>query len=124
DAGHESGLIAQTLLPSVVGSTAILVRDRDGRLVRLDLRDGSHRRATPGSVGWCRSPLSYREQIAYPAGGFATTTYYGQNAIYACDGSQRHVARPGTVPAYVGGLGASAAGLVAWTNASGAVVAA
>jgi outer membrane protein assembly factor BamB len=124
DAGHDPGLSSQTLLPPVAGKSAILVHDRAGRLIRLDLRDGSHRRAASSSVGWCRSPLSYREEVAYPAGGFATTTYYGQNAIYACDGRRRHVARPATVPGYLGSLGARVGALVAWTSTTGAVVAA
>jgi outer membrane protein assembly factor BamB len=122
DAGHDPGLIATTLLPPVVGRTAILLHDRRGRPVRLDLGDGSHRRAAARAVGWCRSPLSYQSALPYPSSrGTTTTTYYGQNAIYACNVNRQRVRTPGRVPSFVGALAAQPAGLVVWTDTSGGV---
>jgi outer membrane protein assembly factor BamB len=122
DAGHDPGLIATTLLPPVVGSSAILVQDRRGRPVRLELGDGSHHRVAAGAIGWCRSPLSYRSAVPYPSSrGTTTTTYYGQNAIYACNIRRQRVPTPRRVPGFVGALAARAAGLVVFTNAGGGV---
>jgi outer membrane protein assembly factor BamB len=125
DAGHSVGLIAGTLQPPQTGASSILVRTRARRFVDLDLRTGAERKASASSRGWCRSPIIYPQAVPYQGGGsggspvHTITTYVGQQSLYPCLATGTRLPTPARAPTFVAELGATAGGVVAWSDKTG-----
>jgi outer membrane protein assembly factor BamB len=123
DAGRNTGLISAQLIPAQTGAHTVIVTGAGGRLVALDLASGA-RRAVPATArGWCRKPLNYRQRFGYDVEGpAASALYVGQYAVVWCGArTQRRLAPPPQVPAFVGEIGARNAGLIAWSDTAGVI---
>jgi PQQ-like domain len=123
DAGRNVGLMTQLLIPAQVGPNTIVLRDRRGRPVALDLAKGSSR-AVPGTAqGWCSKPIQYRQAIGYETGDSPLVhDYVGQFALFRCTASTQHrVPVPSRVQAFLAAIGTRSAGLIAWSDTSGVI---
>jgi hypothetical protein len=114
-AGFNGGLVSGQLIPARIDVDTIVLRDRAGRLVGLNLRTGSSRPVSPSRAGWCRKVITYQLSGSAYYGG-KSGQYVGQSGLYPCTGTGRRLATPANVPALVGRIGASSAGIVAWTD--------
>ncbi len=77
-------------------------------------------RSTGTPTPWCRKVVTYHQDAGYDTGAGEAHTYIGQYGLRPCAaGSQRALAVPAAVPSFVGGIGASDAGLVAWSDTTG-----
>jgi hypothetical protein len=95
-----------------------VLRDARGRLRALDLASGA--RSLPAPRGWCRRDIVYHQTVGFDTGDGTEHVYLGQVALLPCStATERRVVTPAAVPAFVGGIGASAAGLIAWTDRGG-----
>jgi outer membrane protein assembly factor BamB len=115
DAGRNTGLISGQLVPPRTDTDTIVVRDRAGRLVALNLRTGSSRRFRSSRTGWCRSTITYRLSNSVYYGG-KSGQYVGQAGLYACTGNGGRISTPRRVPDLVRRIGAAAEGIVAWAD--------
>jgi outer membrane protein assembly factor BamB len=121
DAGHNPGLLTQTRLPPQVAASTIALGAR-GHFTALDLANGRHRTLDSSARVWCTKITQYKERSPYqPSSGPPITTYLGQYALYPCRPDARRLSAPSRAPAFLGGIGARAAGLVAWSDTSGVV---
>jgi hypothetical protein len=119
EVGRDPGLLAQTRLPPQVGASAIALRT-GGHLVALDLASGRRRRLSPSARAWCAKITQYKEHSPYgSAAGPPTASYLGQYALFPCRPDSRRLPPPRRAPAFLGDMGARAAGLVAWSDTSG-----
>jgi hypothetical protein len=124
DAGHDTGLIGQTVLPPQTGPSSIVLRSLSGHYVTIDLATGAHHRLGAGALGWCRRPTLYKQSVAYHAGnGRSIHDYVGQNGLFPCTLTGRAAPRPAKVPRFVAALGAESGGLVAWSDRTGVTAA-
>jgi outer membrane protein assembly factor BamB len=119
DAGHDPGLLTQTRLPPQIAASTIALR-AGGRFVALDLANGRRRPLGPSARAWCMKITQYKEHTPYqPSGGPPVTSYLGEYALFPCRPDARRLPTPRRAPAFVGDVGARAAGLVAWSDTSG-----
>jgi outer membrane protein assembly factor BamB len=120
DAGRDLGLIQASANPPQTGAQTIVLRGASGRLVELDLASGARRPVPAGAPAWCRKVVTYHQDAGYDLGDRVTHTYIGQYGLRPCAaGSQRPLAVPAAVPSFVAGIGATNAGLVAWSDTKG-----
>jgi hypothetical protein len=97
------------------GPLTIALLDDHGRVRALDLRSG--RRSRPPATGWCRRDITYRQTVGFDTEDGTVHEYVGQPGLLPCSATtERRIATPSPVPAFVGAIGAAAAGLVAWTD--------
>jgi outer membrane protein assembly factor BamB len=118
DAGHNVDLIENTPLPQT-GASTVLLPDAGGTLVRLDLETGAHRPAAEDVTAWCLGHTGYNA----PNVEGKPTQYRGQLAVFACNARGRRVARPDSVPAFVGRIGTRVGRLAVWSDTNGVVAA-
>jgi hypothetical protein len=119
DAGHDTGLMAQTLLPPQTSAASIALRTAGGYR-EVDLSSGAQHGVPARTVGWCRRMISYRQTKAYNAGnGRALYDYVGQDGLFACTLDGRPAKQPARVPAFIAQLGAESGGLIAWSDKNG-----
>ena len=112
DAGRNVGLL-EFSVPAQTGASTMVIADAAGRLRELDLATGARRAVAADTTGWCRRGLDY------PVG---TDDYAGQFAAVPCvAATTRRTPTPATVPAFLGGIGATGAGLVAWADTTGLI---
>ena len=110
DAGRSVGLL-DFAVPAQAGLSTIALPDAGGRRQELDLATGARRAVSGGTTGLCRRDTDYRVEGDDRA---------GQQALFPCAAAAaRRTATPATVPAFVGGVGATGAGLVAWADTTG-----
>jgi outer membrane protein assembly factor BamB len=122
DAGRNTGLINLTLTPPQVGLNAVLLTGTGGKLVSLNLASGARSSVSSTAHGWCRKLLTYRQTVGYKTDVGTFHTYIGQDALVSCGARSRHrLAPPPTVPAWLGGIGARNAGLIAWSDTAGVI---
>jgi outer membrane protein assembly factor BamB len=120
DAGRNVGLIAGTLLPPRTGPQTIVIRDGRGQLREVNLERGTRRAVPPDTVGWCRTPMDYRQNIGYEIDGNEITRYTGQQALYPCAASTgQRVAVPSKLPPFLRDIGARSGNLIIWSDTSG-----
>jgi outer membrane protein assembly factor BamB len=120
EAGRNVGLIRGTLLPPRTGADTIVIRDARGRLRELNLERGTRREAPSGTVGWCRTPMEYRQSLGYEIDGTEITDYTGQLTLFPCAAAtSRRVAVPAQLPAFLGDIGARSGNLIIWSDTSG-----
>jgi outer membrane protein assembly factor BamB len=121
DAGHASGLLTQAQLPPQLAASTIAVRT-GGRFAALDLASGRRRPLGRSARAWCWKFTHYKEHAAYqPATGPPSTLYLGQYAVFPCRLDFRRLPTPRRAPAFLGQVGARAAGLVSWSDTGGIV---
>jgi hypothetical protein len=121
DAGRSVGLISQSLHSAQTGPERIVLRDRSGRYVDLDLRTGAHHRVAPTARGWCRGLILYRQ--ADPSAPGKTTTYVGQGSLFPCLATGKRLPTPARASTLVGDIGATTLGVVAWSDTTGVIAA-
>jgi hypothetical protein len=110
DAGRNVSLL-DFEVPAQTGVSTIALPDASRRLQELDLATGARRAVSGGTTGWCRRDVEYRVDGDDRA---------GQQALFPCAAATgRRIATPATVPAFVGGIGATGAGLIAWADTTG-----
>jgi outer membrane protein assembly factor BamB len=114
DAGHDPGFLAPTTPPAQLAAYTVMLTAPDGRLVALNLTNGSTRPVPSAAVAWCRSLVTYN---------IDKHVYIGQPSMFPCNDQQHSVPTPTRVPSFVGAIGASADGLVAWSESSAVVAA-
>ena len=114
DTGRNTGLMSGQLIPARIDDDTIAMHNRTGRLVALNLRNGSSHPIS-SATGWCRKTITYRlsHTVYYRGGG---GEYVGQAALYPCTSSGTRIATPATIPALVSRIGTDTAGIVAWTD--------
>ena len=111
-------LIDATDVGAQTGPLTIALLDDRGRVRALDLRSG--RRSRPPATGWCRRDITYRQTVGFDTEDGTLHEYVGQPGLLPCSAAtERRIATPSPVPAFVGAIGAAAAGLVAWTDTGG-----
>jgi hypothetical protein len=102
----------------------VVLTGAGGKLVALNLADGNRSAVAAGARGWCRKVVTYRQAAGHATPTGTSHTYIGQYALVACAArSQKRVAPPPTLPAWVGDVGARNAGLVAWSDTAGVIAA-
>jgi hypothetical protein len=120
DAGRNVGLLDGRLIPAQTGPHTIVLRSASGRLVALNLATGARRAVAATARGWCRRLPTYRLDDGYETGTITYYDYVGQYALEPCSaGSQKSLAPPPAVPAFLGDVGAGNAGLIAWSTTRG-----
>jgi putative pyrroloquinoline-quinone binding quinoprotein len=115
-AGRNVGLITRTLLPPQLGAATIALADAAGQLRAVDLADGSRRALRPSAPAWCRKVVLYEQKVPYTTANASITTYVGQYALFPCRADGRRRPTPRGIPPYVGAIGASTAGRIAWSD--------
>jgi hypothetical protein len=121
-AGRDVGLIEGTRPPPQVTAYRVVLRAGGRRLVALDLRNGSTKPLAASARAWCRGLTTYKEKIPFNTSiGTSLTVYVGQYSLYPCTAAGKRVPTPKTAPRFVGGIGALAAGTVAWSDPRGVV---
>jgi hypothetical protein len=99
-----------------------VVLRRSGRLFAVDLRDGATRALPATARAWCRHAVFYPLSPAYtPSVGPPITQHVGQYALYPCTAAGSRLPVSARAPAFVGEIGARAAGVVAWSDAGGVI---
>jgi outer membrane protein assembly factor BamB len=122
DTGRNTGLLAFTLIPAQVGASTVVLTGAGDKLVSLNLASGARRAVAGDARGWCRKFVTYRQTAGYETAVGTSHTYIGQYALVACAArSQKRLAPPPTVPAWVGDIGARNAGLIAWSDTAGVI---
>jgi hypothetical protein len=120
DAGRNVGLIRGTLNPPLIDATTIAIRDLHGRLRALDLEHGTRRFLPSDTVGWCRAPIFYRQNLGYEIDGTKITDYVGQESLFPCAAATGdRVVAPAGPPAFLGDIGARSGDLIVWSDTSG-----
>jgi hypothetical protein len=120
DAGRDVGLISGLLIPAQTAAHTVLLRSARAKLVALNLATGARAAVAANAHGWCRKVLTYRQDEGFDVGTGVVHTYTGQYALVSCAAaSQRRLAPPPEVPAFVGAIGARNAGLIAWSDTAG-----
>ncbi len=110
DAGSERDLLESTS-PELAENTVVL--SGPGRkLTALNLENGSRTPPAAGAIAWCQKPTRYTTNV--PDGTNPTTSYQGNNALFACRPSGAAIATPEKVPRFVG---TSLDGVIAWSEA-------
>jgi hypothetical protein len=123
DAGHNFGLITQTELPALAGAHTIVIPDVNGQVKLIDLSNGSAIEATPTDTYWCVKIVTYKQRLpSQTASSSSLEDYVGQFAVFPCNSKQERVAVPSRVPDFVSD-GATADGLVAWSDEAAVVAA-
>ena len=117
DAGRLAKLITGELVPARIDLDTIVLPDRKGQLIGLNLMSGSSRPISAARAGWCRAAINYKLSNTVYYGG-KSGEYVGQQALYPCSGSARRLSIPAKVPAVVARIGASTSGIVAWTDSA------
>jgi len=115
DAGRNTGLISELLVPARIDEDSIAIRTAAGRLVALDLRTGSTRPISSSTHAWCERSIQYHLTNTGYFGG-RSGLYIGQDALYPCTPDGSRVALPTAVPALVGHIGAVTEAVTAWTD--------
>ena len=121
NAGRSIGLIAQTLHSAQTGRERIVLRDRTGRYMDLDLRTGARHRVAPTARGWCRGAMIDRQTVPYATAGQRITTYIGQGSLFPCAANGTRLPIPARASALVADIGATTHGVVAWSDTSGVI---
>jgi outer membrane protein assembly factor BamB len=114
DAGHDPRLLGLAVPPAQVAAYTVILTAPDGRLVALNLANGSTRPVPGAAIVWCRSLVTYSTN---------NQEYLGQYGMFPCDAQQQPVPTPQRAPSFVGAIGASADGLIAWSESSAVVAA-
>jgi hypothetical protein len=84
EAGHDVGLLTQTLLAPQIAADTIALRTPRG-FVALDLATGAHRPISPTTSAWCRKLVSWHQRVPYPgAGGRSLSIHIGQYGLFPC----------------------------------------
>lgn len=123
-ARHDVALISAAGLPPQVAANTIVLPLADGRLITLNLANGSQHATSTRAPAWCRKPILYTQRIPYtPGDGHSYTNYIGQFALYPCTSAQQTLTTPNPVPAFVGTIGAQQDGLTAWSENTGIIAA-
>ena len=113
DAGRNVGLILQTLLPPQTGDHTIVLRDKQGHLVALDLATGTTRRLTTPVRAWCKALVTYKYNVPYNG---EIGDHVGQYGLHPCNADGKRLAKPRSAPAFLGDLGARAGNLIVWSD--------
>ena len=100
-----------------IRADTLFIHDARGRLVALDLTNGSAKPIAIRAAGWCRSPILYKQNRPYPAAnGQKLSQYIGQFAIFPCTANQVRLPTPTRVPNFISAIGAHGDGLICWTD--------
>jgi hypothetical protein len=123
DAGRDLGLIFQDEMPPMTGPHTIVLRNRAGRLERLDLATGVHEPVSAGDSAWCRTALAYQMASGYHGkrGGPPVHTYTGQPTLFPCNSRMQAIPIPDHAPSLVASIGARWHDLVIWNDGPGLV---
>jgi outer membrane protein assembly factor BamB len=121
DAARSVGLIDQTLLPPQSGANSIILRDKTGTYMDLNLRTGARHGISAAAPGWCRGSILYKQAVPYQAANHTITTYVGQLSLFPCLATSKRLETPRQAPTFVGAIGAKADGLVAWSDTTGVI---
>jgi hypothetical protein len=117
DAGRNIELMSEQGVPPRLAADTIAIKGPAGRAVALDLATGKTSGLPAHAVAWCQTTIQYRlSHTQYYAG--KSGVYIGQNALFACTADGRRLAVPGRPPSFVGAIGATTAGMTAWTDAA------
>jgi PQQ-like domain len=120
DSGRNVGLLEGRLIPAQTGPHAIVLRSASHKVVALNLATGARRAVAATVQGWCRRLSTFRLDDGYEVGATTYYDYVGQYALEPCSaGSQKPLAPPAAVPAFLGDVAASNAGLIAWSSTRG-----
>jgi hypothetical protein len=103
------------------GPERIILRDRTGGYIDLDLRTGTHHSVAPAARGWCRGAIIYRQAVPYQASGRKITTYVGQGSLFPCLATGKRLPTPARASTLVADIGARANGVVAWSDTAGVI---
>jgi outer membrane protein assembly factor BamB len=117
DAGRARALLFPINPPPQVGASTILLH-QGGRTIALDLATGSRRSPRGTVLAWCRKTIIYHGP-AYRSGATTANLYVGQGALFPCTDTFRRRPTPTVVPAFVKAIGATAAGITAWSEPKG-----
>ena len=123
NAGRAVALIAPTTPLPQTTVDRIILRARAGDYVELDLRTGARRHVASTTRAWCRGFVTYRETVPYQTAGRTITKYIGQGSLFPCLATGARLQTPTRVPAIVAAIGASAEGVVAWSDKTGVTAA-
>jgi hypothetical protein len=119
DAGRDTDLLDFTPPPRT-GLSTIVVPTARGSLRELDVATGARHPIAAATAAWCRRATTFRAPVDDGLGDVLPDDFAGQEALVPCRaGDSRRLPTPATVPAFVGQLAASAAGLVAWGDTTG-----
>jgi hypothetical protein len=124
NAGRSIGLISQSLHTAQTGPERIVLRDRRGGYLELDLRTGARHRVAPTARGWCRGAIFYRQAVPYlAAGGRKITQYVGQGSLFPCLATGKRLPTPARASTLVRDIGATTRGVAAWSDTTGVIAA-
>jgi PQQ-like domain len=118
DAGHNVGLILQTLLPPQTGDHTIVLRDPRRHLVELDLATGARHRLTAPVRAWCRVLVTYKNTVPYNG---EVVDHIGQYGLHPCNDKGKRLATPSSAPAFLGEVGARTGNLIVWSDTNALV---
>jgi hypothetical protein len=120
-AGRSVGLISQAVHTAQTGLERIILHDRAGGYVDLDLRTGAHRAVAATARGWCRGAIIYHQAVPYQAPGRKITMYIGQGSLFPCLATGTRLPTPARASPLVAEIGATANGVVAWADTTGVI---
>jgi len=114
NSGTVRALLVPINSPPQVGASTILLH-QSGRTIALNLATGSRESPRGPVAAWCRKTIIYHG-AAYPSGATTANVYIGQDALFPCTDKFRSRPTPTIVPAFVKAIGATAAGITAWSE--------
>ena len=121
DITSDIGLVTQSQLPPRVGQTEIILPGKAGVPVEVDLATGAERPVPAGTVAWCETPTTFKENPGYQASnGQVINDYTGNYAVLPCGPDQHQASDPAQAPAFVG---PAVDGLVIWSEPNKVVAA-
>lgn len=115
NAGRNTGLISEAVVPARVDEDSIAIRNDEGRLVALNLRTGATRHISSTAHAWCQQTIRYHlTNTGYY--GRTSGLFVGQDAVYPCTPDRHRIAQPAHAPALLRRIGATTNGMTAWTD--------
>ena len=102
NAGHDVGLLTEAQVPPQLSSTVLALPNASGAPMLVDLSTGAGTPVASGAVAWCRSLVSYHEDVGYPGPVGPITQYVGGYSFFPCDPTGHRRLVPTHVPSFVG----------------------